>query len=500
MSHAGNTIVQERVADRRARLVSVRRRRHRRGWVVRRVLLAADLLGLLTAFVVSEIALEDLSNGVDPRILKLFAIFVVTLPLWVVAAKVYGLYDRDEERTDHWTTDDFGGVFHLVTVAVWVLFAGAWLTGVTTPQLGKTVLFWALAIGLIVTFRALGRGLVRHSSAYVQNALVLGAGEVGQLIGRKYLLHPEYGIRLVGLVDDDPRELRGELAGVPVYPTSELAARVRGDEVERVVVAFSDVSSERSLELLRELQRHGVQVDVVPRLYEALPPHMDVHAVEGLPLLGINPAGMSRSSRLLKRGFDLIVSVVLLAVLSPAFLLAAWRIKRDSPGPVFFRQVRLGEGMREFEVLKFRTMVVNNDDAVHRDFVHSISDASAEVSAAGMYKLADDDRVTRSGRWLRKTSLDELPQLVNVLKGEMSLVGPRPCIPYETELFAPQHFERFEVPAGITGLWQVTGRAKTTFAEALDMDVAYARGWSLGLDLRILCRTPLQVLRGRGAA
>ena len=164
MSHAGNTIVQERVADRRARLVSVRRRRHRRGWVVRRVLLAADLLGLLTAFVVSEIVLEDLSNGVDPRILKLFAIFVVTLPLWVVAAKVYGLYDRDEERTDHWTTDDFGGVFHLVTVAVWVLFAGARLTGVTTPQLGKTVLFWALAIGT-TSSRRIGRSAPRRSRA-----------------------------------------------------------------------------------------------------------------------------------------------------------------------------------------------------------------------------------------------------------------------------------------------------------------------------------------------
>lgn len=500
MGHLGDTIVQERGVERRVPVVRARTRRHRRGWVVRRMLLAADVLGLLLAFVATELVLGGPQAALDPRILELFAIFLLTLPLWVVAAKLYGLYDRDEERTDHWTTDDFGGVFHLVTVAVWVLFAGARLTGVTTPQLGKTVLFWAAAVASIVVLRAIGRGVVRHLDAYVQNTLVLGAGEVGQLIGRKYRLHAEYGIRLVGLVDDEPRELRGELAGVPVYPTSELIARVRADQVERVVVAFSDDSNERSLELLRQLQAEGVQVDVVPRLFEALPPHVDVHAVEGLPLLGISPAGMSRSSRILKRAFDLGVASSLLAIFSPLLLVAVWRIRRDSPGPVLFRQVRLGEGRREFEMLKFRTMVVDNDDGAHRDFVRSIRDARAEVSAAGVYKLADDQRVTRSGRWLRKTSLDELPQLLNVVRGDMSLVGPRPCIPYETELFAPHHFERFQVPAGITGLWQVTARAKTTFAEALDMDVAYARGWSMGLDLRILCRTPLQVLRGRGAA
>ena len=477
-----------------------RKTRHRRGWVVRRVLLAADVVGLLLAFLVTQLALEDFSAGVDPRIVELFVIFLVSLPLWVVAAKLYGLYDRDEERTDHSTADDVARVFHLVTVLVWLLYAGAWLSGITTPLLEKTVLFWALAIAFIAGARILGRSLVRRSAVYIQNTVVVGAGEVGQLVGHKYVQHPEYGIRLVGLVDDEPRDLRAELAGIPVYGIDDLVEVIQQSDVERVVVAFAETSNERMLELLRKLRTLDLQIDVVPRLYEVLTPKMDVHSVEGIPLIGLRPAGISRSSRLIKRALDLILASVLLVVVAPMFALVAWRIKRDSPGPVFFRQARLGEGMREFEMLKFRTMAVGSDDDVHREYIRSIMDKSAAPVANGLYKLHRPDAITGSGRWLRKTSLDELPNLINVLRGEMSLVGPRPCLPYENELFEPHHFERFLVPAGITGLWQVTARARTTFTEALDMDVAYARGWSLGLDLKILARTPLVVFRQRGAA
>jgi lipopolysaccharide/colanic/teichoic acid biosynthesis glycosyltransferase len=182
-------------------------------------------------------------------------------------------------------------------------------------------------------------------------------------------------------------------------------------------------------------------------------------------------------------------------VTAPLFLYAAWRIKRESPGPVFFRQKRFGVGMKEFTALKFRTMRVDADDAPHRDFIRQTMTSHASAPPNGMYKLDRGDVVTPFGRWLRRTSLDELPQLINVLRGEMSLVGPRPCIPYETDEFAPHHFERFLVPAGMTGYWQVTARAHSTFGEALDMDVAYARSWSLGLDLRLLCKTPLGLLR-----
>jgi lipopolysaccharide/colanic/teichoic acid biosynthesis glycosyltransferase len=201
----------------------------------------------------------------------------------------------------------------------------------------------------------------------------------------------------------------------------------------------------------------------------------------------------------LKRGVDLILATFGLLLTAPLFAYAAIRIKLDSPGPVFFRQQRLGLDMEQFTCLKFRTMRTDTDQEAHRAYIQSISDASASVNEHGMYKLDRSDSVTPFGRWLRKTSLDELPQLINVVKGNMSLVGPRPCIPYEVEYFRPHHVERFLVPQGITGLWQVSARANSTFGEALDMDVAYVRGWSLGLDLRLLFRTPFALLRQRRA-
>ena len=229
-----------------------------------------------------------------------------------------------------------------------------------------------------------------------------------------------------------------------------------------------------------------------------MPPNVDVHSVEGLPLLSLRPLRISRSSRLVKRFVDIVGAGLLLILTAPLFAVIAWRIRHDSPGPVLFRQTRLGQDMKEFTALKFRTMTNAAHDGEHREYLKSIMSSRASVGANGLYKLERTDAVTNVGRWLRKTSLDELPQLLNVLRGDMSLVGPRPCIPYETTLFGPHHFERFLVPAGITGLWQVTARSRATFVEALDLDVAYARGWSLGLDLRLLARTPLQVFRDRG--
>ena len=184
----------------------------------------------------------------------------------------------------------------------------------------------------------------------------------------------------------------------------------------------------------------------------------------------------------------------------PLFLVVPLLIRRESPGPALFRQTRLGEQMREFTVLKFRTMRVDADETRHREFIEATMDASAAPESNGLFKLDRGSEVTRVGAFLRHTSLDELPQLWNVLRGEMSLVGPRPCIPYETQFFRPHHFERFLVPAGLTGLWQVTARAHATFGEALDMDVAYARGWSLGLDLNLLLRTVRHVLTRKGTA
>ena len=484
-------------------LTSATRRsaRRRRGWLVRRMLVLADVAGLTLAFLFTESIFgssgsRDVALGVPELV-----VFVATLPLWIALAHLYGLYEADEERTHHPTTDDIVGVFHLVTIGSWIFFGALWLTRIAQPQLAHLVGLWALAIVFITTARAAARVFCRAQPSYLQRTVVLGAGDVGQRAARKILRHPEYGLQLVGFVDAHPKSRHEELAETPLLGRpAELVDIVRELEIERVLVAFSNDSDEEMLAAIRSLNDFDVQIDIVPRLFELVTTSVKVDGLEGLPLVELPPVRLSRSSRLLKRALDVALSTLGLLLTAPLFAYFALRIKLDSPGPVFFRQVRLGRDQREFVALKFRTMQTDVDTDAHRAFIAELMDTDVARCSNGLYKLERADAITGVGSWLRRTSLDELPQLINVLRGDMSLVGPRPCIPYETQYFEPHHFDRFLVPQGITGLWQVTARARSTFREALDMDVAYARGWSLALDLRLLCRTPWQVLARRGVA
>jgi exopolysaccharide biosynthesis polyprenyl glycosylphosphotransferase len=476
------------------------RRPHRRGWLVRRMLLAADLFGLISAFVLVQTLLTARAGGRLPSLGE-FLLLLATLPGWIVIAKLYRLYDHDEERTHHPTTDDLAGVFHLVTVGVWIFYAGSRLTGIAAPDLSKMTAFWALAVGLVTLSRAGARAWCRRSISYLQNTIVVGAGDVGQHVARKLLRHPEYGLNLMGFVDSTPKPRQDGLEHVVLLGSpSALPDLVRLLDIERIIIAFSGDAPKKTLELVRSLNDTDVQIDIVPRLFELIGPSVTVDTLEGLPLVELPPPRLSRSSFLVKRTIDVAASLLLLIMIAPLFAYVAWRIKRDSPGPVFFRQKRLGLNQREFTALKFRTMKVGADTSAHRAYIERVMDPTVAPNGNGLYKLERHDAVTPYGRWLRKTSLDELPQLINVLRGDMSLVGPRPCIEYETKHFLPHHYDRFLVPPGITGLWQVTARAHASFREALDMDVAYARGWSLGLDFRLLCRTPLQVLGRKATA
>lgn len=489
--------------DERTRAILERRRGvarlRRRGWVIRRMLIAADVAGLSFGFIVAEALRHPGSDRVDLWAEAL--LFTLSLPLWILAAKLFGLYDRDEERTEHSTADELVRVFLLVTVATWIFTRLVLVSYLGAVEPLKLTIFWGFAISMMAAARVLARAISRRHISYFQNTVVVGAGEVGQLIARKYLQHAEYGINLVGFVDARPKERREELGHLALLgPPERLPEIVAALDVERVVFAFSNDSDEDTLSLIRDVRALNVQVDVVPRLFDVVGPTATFHAVEGVPLVSLPPLRISRSFRLLKRTIDVAVASLAIGALAPLFLLIAWRIKRDSPGPVFFRQMRLGMNMCQFTILKFRTMRVDAEDAPHREYIKSTMSSKASPTSGGLYKLARDDVVTPSGRFLRRASLDELPQLFNVLRGDMSLVGPRPCLAYETEHFAPHHFDRFLVPAGMTGLWQVTARAHSTFVEALDMDVAYARNRSLGLDLRILLRTPIQIFRPKGTA
>jgi exopolysaccharide biosynthesis polyprenyl glycosylphosphotransferase len=470
---------------------SVRTHPDGRRRLVRRSLVVSDAITFLASALIGA-ALADGSLHVDGTLV----LVVAALPAWLLFANASGLYARDEQHVDHTTVEDVLPVFRFVTVASWLGFVLSWLLGDQPPTSGLAA-FWVSALLLTLAGRALARAFVRSREEFRQRTIIIGAGAVGQLVGRKLVQHPEFGISLVGFVDAEPMPMRDDLAAFPLLGSADdVAAIVRQHDVRRVIVAFSNDTHDQQLELIRQLRGLDVQIDVVPRLFEAVGPVVGIHTVEGLPLVGLPAVRRSRVARTAKRLIDVVVASVALALVSPLFALIAWRIKRDSPGPVFFRQTRIGEQMRPFTLLKFRTMVVETDDAPHRDYMQAIMDTSEAPREGGLYKLDRPDATTAVGRRLRRLSLDELPQLINVLRGDMSLVGPRPCLLYETEFFEPHHFTRFDVPAGITGLWQVTARARTTFREALDLDVAYAKNWSLPLDLKLLALTPVAVLRG----
>ncbi len=462
----------------------------RRGWLVRRALLAADLAGLTLAFLVAQqIYTVNTAGASHIDLLTEVLLFVATLPGWVLVAKLYGLYDKDEERTNHSTTDDFFGVFHLVTICTFLLSAASHLTGWANPQLSKLLVFWLLAIMSVTLARATSRSLCRRSVHYLQNTVIVGAGGVGQTVARKLLKHPEYGSNLVGFIDSEPKERQGGLEHLTLLGDAEaLPDIVKLLDIERVIIAFSNDRDQQTLDLMRKLNELDVQVDIVPRFFEVVSPGVDVHTVEGIPMLGLPPTKLSRSSRAIKRTVDLIASALGLLVLAPVFLVIAVLIKRDSPGPVFFRQVRMGEGDEVFRIWKFRTMTVDADERKH-EFEH-LNKHLAPGGDPRMFKIDHDPRVTRAGAFLRRASLDELPQLFNVFLGEMSVVGPRPLILDEhRHVGSKWAVRRLSLKPGITGLWQVLGRDEIGFDEMVKLDYLYVTSWSLLQDLSLVART-----------
>jgi exopolysaccharide biosynthesis polyprenyl glycosylphosphotransferase len=467
-----------------------------RGWLVRRLLLAADLAGLVTAFFAAELVIVGPGNGNFGAPVEVL-LFLVTLPGWVFVARSYGLYSRDDQRTNHTTLDEVANVFNMVTVCTWLFFAVSWVSGAAHPDVRKLLLFWMIATILVPLARTAARGLARTRRAYVQNAVIVGAGDVGQTIAEKLLRHPEYGVNVVGFVDEDPKEQRPALHDLTLLgPPEELATIVKECGIQRVIIAFSRTSHETILSLIRSLKDAFVQVDIVSRYFELVGPSTGISAIEGVPVLCLPPRALGISARLLKRSLDLVVASLSLVLLAPLLLGVAVAILLDSPGPIFFRQPRIGEGGQAFSILKFRTMIREAESLKHV-VAHMSLHAQGDRR---MFKIADDPRMTRVGRMLRRTSIDELPQLLNVLRGQMSLVGPRPLIPSEDEHVAGWGRERLSLRPGMTGLWQVLGRSEIPFEEMVRLDYLYVTNWSIWHDLRLICRTvPVMLKGGRGA-
>ncbi len=378
-----------------------------------------------------------------------------------------------------------------------LLFAGVlYLTVRDLPRL-LYLYFVAIDLFLLGAFHSVGLWVLRRLRLWPgrgeRKVVVLGAGDTGRQVAEKVREHAWDGLELVAVLDDDRGTWGREVAGVrvqgPLERVLEMAAR---GEVEEIVFALPLRAHKRLIDLALELQRYPVRVRVVPDYFDLAFVKTTVENFGGLPMIGLRDPAIDGFQRLVKRTFDLVATVCALPLVLPVMGVIAVAIKLDSPGPVIFKQKRVGENGRIFTMYKFRTMVEDAEERLHEVL---------EVTEDGkiLHKHRDDPRVTRVGRWLRRTSLDELPQLWNVLKGEMSLVGPRPELPWLVDLYEPWQRKRFAVPQGITGWWQVNGRSDRPMHLHTEDDLYYIQNYSFWLDLKILWMTFKKVLMGEGA-
>jgi exopolysaccharide biosynthesis polyprenyl glycosylphosphotransferase len=466
-----------------------------RGRLLRRLLLGADVTALCVAFIIAESAFDSLRPA-DILVLLL------TTPLWVLVAYGHRLYHLDSHRADYGAADEIGPVLQMATLWSWGALVAFSAFQPHQLPIQRAALFWVLTVLALMVFRSAVRAYARKQVWYLQNTLVFGSLGQSETIVRKVMRHPEWGINVVACIDLQRagRFSRSATHLFDVVPmlSSDTDARtlIRQLDIDRVMLAPALSESRRRVDLVCELSELGVHVDLIPSWSDAVGARLDLHEMEGMPLLTLPRPRLGRFSLRLKRAMDLTFGIAALVVLSPVLLACALAIKLDSPGPVLFRQRRVGRGDRPFEVYKFRSMSVDAD--ARKDEVAQLN-FHGGANDNGMFKIREDPRVTRVGRILRRYSLDELPQLFNILRGQMSLVGPRPLIENEDRQIEGRLRRRLDLTPGLTGLWQAHGRSEIPFEEMVNLDYLYVTNWSLWGDIKLLMRTFAVVTRGRGA-
>ncbi|MGE0433492.1 MAG: sugar transferase [Planctomycetota bacterium] len=365
---------------------------------------------------------------------------------------------------------------------------------------------WLVSCLLFLVWRGWAVPGLLRVGLWRRRTIVLGAGKSGQFLASQRRRFDRAGFELVGFLDDNAALHGSEIGDLPVLgPIDDATLKVvlAGQPVHEAVLAISNLSHARMLELVALCKRHGLGLRVLSDRWGILADKVNVETVSGVALIGVRETPLYGLNAFLKRAGDVTGSVLLLLLLSPLLLATALAVKLTSRGPALFVQERVGLNGRHFRYYKFRSMKADNDDSQHREFVTALirgEDVGVEdESGQKVRKIVNDPRVTRVGRFIRKYSIDELPQLWNVLRGDMSLVGPRPSLPYEVAAWDDWHRRRLAVRPGLTGLWQVSGRSEVTFDDMVVLDIWYIENWSLWLDIQILIVTPLVVIAPKGA-
>jgi exopolysaccharide biosynthesis polyprenyl glycosylphosphotransferase len=454
--------------------------------------MVADGMAVSTSFFVASILRFEILPGAPAATVDYALVTAVTTPVLVAIFWMYGLYEPRQVLSP---VTEFKQVFHGLVSATVLLFLS---DSFFNLKLARGWILLAMVGGFVIVGgeRLFVRKLLhyrRRRGGDITRTIILGANHEAVTVAHTIEREAWLGYRIVGFVDDvdsAPVELGQE--PLVLGPTTELATLIEAYDVGLVLVSASAFDAAKLNRLFWQLQESDVDLQVTSGTIDLLASRMTVQSVAGVPLFYVRRTGMDKVQRTIKRTVDLLGSATAMVLLLPALAATALWIKRDSDGPVFFTQVRVGRDGQAFKLWKFRTMQRDAED--RRIELEHLSDGPGLL-----FKLKEDPRVTGAGRFLRRYSLDELPQLVNVLRGEMSLVGPRPALPSEVEQYDDWLRNRLKVKPGMTGLWQVSGRAQTSFSDYVRYDLFYIQNWSLSLDLWILWRTLRAVLSGEGA-
>ncbi|HUB99499.1 MAG TPA: exopolysaccharide biosynthesis polyprenyl glycosylphosphotransferase [Solirubrobacterales bacterium] len=454
----------------------------RRGAMLRRLLACGDWVALVATLCVITAA----TSATD--IATLFWALLFS-PSWILVVKLQGLYDNDHRRIRHSTLDELPSLVVAVVLGTLVLDGLLALSPVGPLSPLSAI---GLGIGTLAGSFIL-RGVLRffwHRLTGVATGVAIGPAAAVDVVARRVSTHPETRLALVGYLSVEASETAGELPRLG--SVEDIAAIAREYAIERVVVTEQEMSERAAERLIEQCKAAGLALTFLPQHYGLLGPGIELNRLAELPVLDFRFSDPPRSTVAMKRAMDVVVSAVLLLVLSPLLLATAPWILLDSGRPVFFRQGRAGKDGVPFTVLKFRTMVVDAEEQLPE-----LVDLAALDQPA--FKIPNDPRVTRSGRTLRRFSIDELPQLINVLKGDMSLVGPRPEEESVVALYDERQRGRLAIRPGMTGPMQVYGRSDLTFEERLAMERDYLDNLSILTDLAILLRTPRAIVHGDGA-
>jgi len=448
----------------------------------RRMLLTADVVALVGAFALT-VALSGRSS------VQLTWTGLAGVPILAVCAKLTGLYDRDEMLLRKTTLDEAPKLLQLATLFALV----AWLTGdllVRGPLDRREAMFLWLALAALLIVARAGSRAISLRIAPAERCLLIGDEAAAATIRSKLSGHGGVRAEVVAHVDMDKVSSWSTdgFSGARVAEIRDLAQRL---DVHRAIIAPRSADAGEMLNLVRTLKAVGVRVSVLPRLLEVVGSSVEFDDLHGVTLMGVRRFELTRSSAALKRTFDLVGASVGLLSVAPLMIAAAVAIKLNSRGPVFFRQARVGRHGKHFHIFKFRTMVLDAESM--KDSLRHRNEAQE-----GLFKIADDPRVTRVGCFLRKSAMDEMPQLLNILRGEMSLVGPRPLVVDEDIRVQGWHRRRLELTPGMTGPWQILGPARVPLREMVAIDYLYVANWSLWTDMKILLRTIPYVMGRRG--